>query len=321
MTDQSDTDAAHLGLDALGDLDEGLLSPADAESARAHLAGCARCQDDHAALASVHELLADEREIPMPDDVAQRIFGALAALPPLTEADRPAPEPVGATVTTLPQRREPKPWLKPLLISLTAAAGIALVTAGIINLPSSSGSTAASAGAAGTSAAAATTQPPVTLTDTGRAYTSTALGPQGLALLPGQATAANSVAGAAATTAAAAATTGGAAPVATGAAAAASATSAGSSPAAGGSAEATAAAPALTPDVLASLRQPGPAQTCLESYEPSSGAPLAIDIGTFNGKPAIVGVFQDPNNSGRLQVVAAGPPGCSLYQLSLVSKP
>jgi hypothetical protein len=57
------------------------------------------------------------------------------------------------------------------------------------------------------------------------------------------------------------------------------------------------------------------------TFEPKSGTPLAIDIGTFNGKPAVVGVFQDPGNNARLQVVAVGPPGCSLYSFARIAKP
>jgi hypothetical protein len=56
------------------------------------------------------------------------------------------------------------------------------------------------------------------------------------------------------------------------------------------------------------------------SFEPKSGPPLAVDFGTFAGKPAIVGVFQDPARSARLQVVAVGP-GCSLYSFALIARP
>jgi hypothetical protein len=32
-------------------------------------------------------------------------------------------------------------------------------------------------------------------------------------------------------------------------------------------------------------------------------------------------VFQDPDNSGRLQVLAVGPPGCALYSFARIAKP
>lgn len=343
MTDQQGPDDAHLGLDAIGDLDEGLLSPAEADAAREHLAGCEQCQDDHAALAAVRELLAGEREIAMPEDVAGQIFAALAELPPLTAADRVA-EPLQASVTTLPPRREPHRATKPVLITLSAAAAVILVALGIINLPHTSGSSATSA--AGTSAAAAEVLAPVS--HSGRNYSTAGLGGQALALLPGGAgaaatsAAAATQAAAAASSAAAPATSGGAAAATSGAAAgpatSAGASSAGAAPVASSAPSAaaagtggpvpgipadksTSAATAPTSDPLAALEQGDAAQTCLMSFEPRSGVPLAIDIASLNGKPAIVGVFQDPDNSARLQVVAVAPPGCSLLSFARVAKP
>jgi hypothetical protein len=337
VTDPQGPDAGHLGLEAISDLDEGLLSPAEAAAAREHLAGCAQCQDDQALLASVREKLAGEREIAMPDDVAARVFNALAELPPLTPEDRVA-EPAQATVTTLPAPRQPNRATKPILIALGAAAAVTLIALGIVNLPHTSGSTASSA--AGTSAAAAPAFTPIT--HTGRDYTRAGLGSQALALLPAGATAAAATSAAPASAGAAAATSGGAAAAATSAAAtvtsaaAASSAAASSAPSAAGSAAGPAATPgaqgpadkptsaasaAPTTDALAPLEQGDAAQTCLMSFEPKSGTPLAIDIGTLGGKPAIIGVFQDPGNSGRLQVLAVGPPACSLYSFALIAKP
>jgi hypothetical protein len=67
---------------------------------------------------------------------------------------------------------------------------------------------------------------------------------------------------------------------------------------------------------LAALRKPGAAQACLSSYDSAAGAPLAIDFAAFEGKPAVVGVFNDPNHPGKFEVVAVGPPGCSLYEFA-----
>jgi hypothetical protein len=307
MTDQQGPDAGHLGLEVIGDLDEGLLSPAAADAARQHLAGCARCQDDQAALSAVRQAMAGEREVPMPDDVAARVFGALGQLPPLTAEDL-VPEPVRASVTTLPAPREPHRATKPILIALGAAAAVTLVALGVVNLPHTSGSTASSA--AGTSAASTT----AAVSHSGRNYTAAGLGSQGLALLPG--------APAMASGAAAAATSGAAA--ATSAAAAASGAAAPAAPPGDKASDKASSAPAApaapTTDVLAPLEQGTAAQSCLMSFEPKSGPPLAVDFGTFAGKPAIVGVFQDPARSARLQVVAVGP-GCSLYSFALIARP
>ena len=171
MTDDNPTepidpahDPAHLGLEVISDLDEGLLSEDEADRAREHLAGCELCRADREALASVRESLAgDAAEIVMPDDVAARIHAALA--------DEPAHVPeAAAAVTTLPTPREPSRWearRKPALIGLGAAAVIVALIFGVIHLPRSTSSTAASAGA--TSAAAPAT--PVVVLHSGRNYT------------------------------------------------------------------------------------------------------------------------------------------------------
>jgi hypothetical protein len=65
----------------------------------------------------------------------------------------------------------------------------------------------------------------------------------------------------------------------------------------------------------------GAAQACLVFFEPRSGTPLAIDFATLAGKPAVIGVFTDPDKSDRLRVVAVGPPGCSLYSFARPQKP
>jgi hypothetical protein len=331
---------AHLDLETISDLDEGLLTQADAEAARAHLAGCARCQDEQAALAAVREALAGDREIAMPDDVSERIFGALAELPPFAAAadaaDGRGSAPLSAAVTTLPAPRRPggaNRATKPILVTLGAAATIALLVLGALTLPHGSSSSEKSSSAAGTSAAAG-----VPLTHSGRDYDTAGLGTEALALLPGgatsgvpgagvpaAATSAAAASSAAATTTAAASAAGGGTQAATsGAASAAS----GQHPGATGATDRSSAAAAPTtvatgpkPDALAALRVDGAAQSCLMSYAPRSGTPLAIDFATLAGKPAVIGVFTDPDRSNRLQVVAVGPPDCSLYSFARPQKP
>jgi hypothetical protein len=345
MTENQGPDAAHLGLDRISDLEEGLLNPAEEQAAREHLAGCAQCQDDLAALTAVREALLADAEIAMPDDVADRLYAALAELPPYE-----APT-IGA-VTTLPAPRTPSRWdtrRKPTLIALSAAAVIALFAVGVTQIHGSSNSGKESA------AAAATTAPAVPILHTGRNYTASELAAGGVQLLAlanvgGPVPAAAGVSAAAATTAAAA--TSAAAPAATSAAAAAAsaapaasvaaATSAAAAASSAASAAGTTAAAAATttghvvtdngaggstgagasaPDVLAQLRAPGAAQNCVTELLPSAGTPLVIDFATFAGKPAVIGVFNDPDDPTKLDVIAVGPPSCSLYSLSRTNKP
>jgi hypothetical protein len=326
---------AHLGLDRISDLEEGLLTSAEEQAARDHIAGCPTCQEDVAALAGVREALRADAEIPMPDDVADRLYSALAALPPLARS--------AAAVTTLPVPRGPSRWdraRKPLLGVLSAAAVIALLVVGVFHLPRSSSSSASSA-------ATTSTAPPVTILHSGRDYTKAGLGPDAAALVASGTTPAAGVteAGAAAATAAAAATS--AAAAATSAAAAAATTAAAASAAApaatsaagtraasaaagaeSSSAAATSAAPtttapvpAATTDALAALRAPGAAQSCIATLLPGYAAPLVIDFAQFEGKPAVIGVLDDPDDPGKLAVIAVGPPACSLYELSYIDKP
>jgi hypothetical protein len=336
---------AHLGLDRISDLEEGLLTPAEEHAAREHIAGCPTCQEDVAALAAVRAALLADAEIPMPDDIADRLYSALAALPPLA--------PSAAAVTTLPAQRGPSRWdraRKPLLGVLAAAAVIALLVVGVIHLPRSSSSSASSA--AGTS-----TAPPVTILHSGRDYTKAGLGPDGAALAATPAAGVTSAAAAAAatsaaaapaaTSAAAAATSAAAAAATSGAAAASAAASSAAAPiataaagttkagsAAGGATGSSAAAatsaaaptttvpvPAATTDALAALRAPGAAQSCIATLLPGYAAPLLIDFAQFEGKPAVIGVLNDPTDPGKLAVIAVGPPACSLYELSYVDKP
>lgn len=345
MTEPLDPNAGHLDLETLADLDEGLLDPQQAEAARAHVDGCAQCRDDLAALTSVRDLLAADAadlSLTMPDDVADRLHAALAAEPALTppadhaegSADAPAAPPYApVVVTTLPQRPTGHRGRNQLLGGLAAAAVIALFALGISVLPHGSSSESKAGSAAATSAA-----PAVAATSSGRDYTKAGLGNQALALIgratPSSAAAASSSAAPASAAAAgtsAAATSAAASAAASAAGSSAPASSASSSSAASSSTlasatagsqkspandgnEATSAAATPTADVLAPLRKPGAAQACLSSYASQAGAPLAIDFATFDGKPAVIGVFNDPNLAGRFEVVAVGPPGCSLYE-------
>ncbi|GAA2084192.1 hypothetical protein GCM10009759_03030 [Kitasatospora saccharophila] len=87
----------HPALDALADLAEDLLPPDRAAALHAHLADCPACAEDFAALSGLPQLLADAPPPVMPQDVADRLTAALAALAAEsaaraeTGATRPAP--------------------------------------------------------------------------------------------------------------------------------------------------------------------------------------------------------------------------------------
>ncbi|MFI1384346.1 anti-sigma factor family protein [Embleya sp. NPDC020886] len=84
--------SGHIDVEVLSDLVEGLLTPEQASALDAHLAECAECRDTRDALAEVRELLGGQPVEPMPADVIARIDDALAlaALPPPRPAEAPS---------------------------------------------------------------------------------------------------------------------------------------------------------------------------------------------------------------------------------------
>ncbi|MEY9927175.1 hypothetical protein ABH926_001800 [Catenulispora sp. GP43] len=149
----------HLDPDLLADLFEGLLEPATADEARAHLASCPLCSEDFALIAGETELgslgnLGDLGGLlpptPIPHDVMARVEAALYREPPL-----PAPAvqaPVGhhaaAASAASPARR------RRFRISLGALAGATLVVAGGIGIVTAVNGGSADKGSNGSSAAA-----------------------------------------------------------------------------------------------------------------------------------------------------------------------
>lgn len=69
----------HVDAEVLAELGEGLISGRRAARIHAHLASCERCADVSAGLSAVSVLLAAISSPAMPDAVAQRLSGALAA--------------------------------------------------------------------------------------------------------------------------------------------------------------------------------------------------------------------------------------------------
>lgn len=159
--------AGHLDLDALADLDAGLLPDDAAAAARSHLESCAECAVQARALRGVPTLLAAAAEAgPMPADVADRLHAALAeARPPAGEADEGAPEPPAATaaattVTPMPTRtvaRERSPWsmrvLQAAAVVVLLLGGTGVVLSAIQDTGGEAGSTATETSAGGGDAA------------------------------------------------------------------------------------------------------------------------------------------------------------------------
>jgi hypothetical protein len=152
----SSDDDAHLSLDALADLDEGLS--ADAERAQSeHVEGCPTCQRRRARLRETRALLSTLPPEPMPSDVGDRIDAALAAAPPLA-----------SIMPTLPRTRR---WrTKPTLAGLSAAAAVAALVAALVVGVAHKG--ANNNPGAGSEAAAGAARPQVVIAQTsGSVYT------------------------------------------------------------------------------------------------------------------------------------------------------
>lgn len=88
-------DSDHLTAELLADLDEGLLDAPSAEHARHHLTHCAACRQLHDLVHGVSQTLASLPTVPMPPDVEARLLTALAG--------EPSAPPVTGSVTPLSQ--------------------------------------------------------------------------------------------------------------------------------------------------------------------------------------------------------------------------
>ena len=115
------SDGRHPDIEALADHQAGALDPPQATEVAAHVSGCARCEEDLAALEQVSARLGAAGDVgPMPDDVARQVAAALAA------EGRPA------TVTIMPAasgRADPGRFARHNRV-LQAAAAVVVVLAG-----------------------------------------------------------------------------------------------------------------------------------------------------------------------------------------------
>jgi hypothetical protein len=114
---------AHLGLDALADLEEGLLPAGESSSAEQHLTGCRPCREQQARLRSTRVLLSALPAEPMPPDVADRVHDALSRAP------------MSGTVLPLvePQAGRGSRWRsRPTIAGLGAAAAVVALIAAVV---------------------------------------------------------------------------------------------------------------------------------------------------------------------------------------------
>ncbi len=267
----------HLDVDALADLEEGLLDRDHVASARAHVAGCPRCRAELAALTGVRERLSAAAEVePMPAEVVARLDRALAAV-----AAEPASTAVTRSVIPLrePQHSSPRGlrWLQAAaVVVLILAGGAVAVSAlrGSGNTNDNASTTAGAADKAGREAASGTTYP---VTASGRHWTQASVEAGVPQLLAGTL----------------------------------SPTLPPSSFAAEDNGSGGAEAPRALAGVPAARLAGGPALAdCVTELAGGPATPLAVDLATFDGQPAAVVLLPGIGGPGRVDVWVV-PPDCA----------
>ncbi len=292
------TNVEHLELDRIADLQEGLLDEGQATQARAHLADCDQCRSEAAALLDLRARLAAVVTDPMPDDVVARLD---AALVDEARAEPTLAEPTLAERRTVTPLRARRPQRQPSSGSrlLSAAAAAALLLAGVavaVSFLSRSG------GNDSTSSTAATKQ-------SGRDDSvSPEAGGRYPVLSSGTDYTAKTVAAAVPRLLSAPATAPSALP---------QPSSKGQSRA---DAQASPGASSAAPEGLADRLSGGPALAdCLAELTGTSGAqPLAVDLATFDGKPATVILLPTRGDPAKVDVQVVGP-GCRQGDAALLN--
>ena len=272
----------------LADLQEGLLDPPAVAAAEAHLVGCPACRGELAALDAVRHRLAAAGPVgPLPDDLVDRLDRALAAA--ATEPDSTA-----ASRTVIPIRSPQRDTPRGMRL-LQAAAALVLVFAGGALAVSAldglgGGSSQDSAGSAASDAGAPKATAGFPVSASGRDWTAATLRDAAPRLATGDLVPTTT----------------------SGLAGDSRASSEASGPeASGGAARELAEAPAgrlAGGPALAELRQ-----------RSSAGAPVtpvAVDLASYEGKPAAVLLLpttDDPASLDLFVVEPACPPGSFLY--------
>ncbi|HEX5017309.1 MAG TPA: hypothetical protein VFX15_06965 [Actinomycetes bacterium] len=287
-------DSDHLSAETLADLDLGLLDAASTEHASHHLEQCVQCQALHADLASLSEALqrlSEQPAEPMPEAVWEELAEAIAAEPVLTPEGAATVLPIDAPDRGQRAGERKRRLGRPGIGVVAAAAGIALVSAIAVPTLLNGGVNSASDSSGGPAAASGGEQAPsaadFTATKTGTRYEPDDLGQQVNSLVAARGVMVEGLVGSADESEAEGD----------------SSTTLDTSPQPSSSASP---APTSTPEASkltkraassALATSPAAAQECLEQYLDASGVtPLAIDIGTWEGKPAAVIVLplQDP---------------------------
>jgi hypothetical protein len=260
---------AHLDPDTLADLDEALLTAPDESAARDHLAGCARCRADLAALTGVRETLAGAADVgPVPDAVAAGLDRALAAV-----AAEPASTAVTRTVTPLraPERSSPRGlrWLQAAAVVVLLLAGGALGVSALGGDGGNDNGETSSAGSADQSAPKAAAGAGFPLTASGRHWTKASVAAAVPQLLAGTVSP----------------------PL--------PSRSASAEDSGGGTADAQRELAGVPAARLAG----GPALAdCVTELTGGPATPLAVDLATFDGKPAAVVLLPGIGGRGRVDV-------------------
>jgi hypothetical protein len=330
----------HPDLETLADIadsdDPAALSPTASvpDAVREHIAGCAACTADLAALRHVRETLRSLPPVPMPPEVADRLEAALLA----------ARVPVG-NITPFTSREATETartariarW-RTLPLSAVAAVVVfaALIVGGVVGLGHVGNNSEKRASSAAAPAAAATSADLTTIAS-GTSYTSDQLRAQVAAIVssrvPGAAqrypglndpdlvtaaAAASSAPAAAAASESAAAPAASAAPSAPAAAAPTAAVGpvfaapASSAAAAGGVAHSDAFAPNLITTPTGPLADPAALARCIQTLAGKAEQPVLVDYATFDGVPSTIIVFADPDIANKLDIyVEANTANCA----------
>ena len=114
----------HIDIEVLADYAEGLLDSTESARVSRHLAECAACAEQHAALGDVSAYLSALPPPAMPPDVATRIETAIAEESRARSSQGATTAAEGATV--VPMRPRSRRWIAPL----TAAAAAVVVVGG-----------------------------------------------------------------------------------------------------------------------------------------------------------------------------------------------
>jgi hypothetical protein len=279
--------SAHLDPDRLADLDADLLDRAATAAAERHLAECPSCRDRRAAMGAVTRLLRDSAMVgPMPDDVRRRIDDALAA------GVEPPARSAATTITPLsaPHRT---PWTTRLLqaaavfVLLAAVAGVGYSAVSGSGGGSGGGSEAASQADPNKASGGDATTGTYPVTESGRAYTQQSLRAAVPLLLSGRVARADAAPEAAPS---------------------------------GGAGGGTATGSGNFDRRLLSGRA---LAACVANIAETPVTPLAVDVGTYNGKPATVLVLPTPDNPRFVDVYVVAPdcPRGTWMTLERVTRP